>query len=96
MPEKFASKLGHRAPCYSFSGRRDLPVVSRSPGPNAYSLPSLMGSKSAVKPSSASATISSRLSKGAYWTDFQRVSDTTLLLGTTCKRKRAPGRIGLQ
>ena len=49
-----------RPPAYSFGSRTNYRSTNSTPAPNAYSLPSLLGSRVALKSSSAAYSLSSR------------------------------------
>ena len=73
-PEKYPIPNDKRAPSYSFKGRVKAGRVDKSPAPNAYSLPSLIGAKCVGKQCAPSYSIRGRPKIGGYHEDLQKVS----------------------
>uniref|UniRef100_F7D879 Outer dense fiber of sperm tails 3 like 2 n=1 Tax=Ornithorhynchus anatinus TaxID=9258 RepID=F7D879_ORNAN len=71
-PEKVAPATWPTPPSFTMGSRTRYHQVDPVPAPNSYTLPALLGSRLATKPSSPSYTVSGRTPKGSFSEDLSR------------------------
>ncbi|XP_078235221.1 protein CIMAP1D [Pogona vitticeps] len=71
-PERAPPASWQRAPSFSIGSRTKCPVVDAVPSPNSYTLPSLLGPRVPIKPSSPGFTISGCNTRGSYSEDLSQ------------------------
>lgn len=71
-PEKSGPMAYPKAPCYSLSSRTKGVKFDKSPAPNNYTLPGILGGRSCVKPSLPVFSMTSRSKIGSFHEDLQK------------------------